>query len=407
MEASASLWHDADFLKLWAARTAATLGTLMGAVQLTAILVVDARAYEVALLGALSSAPGLALGLFAGVWVDRVRRRPVLIAADVTRAALLASIPAAYFADFLTIYQLYAVGFGISALRAFFEVGHHSYLPSVVGAARLVEANSKISASNSVVEVMAFSVAGWIAQLASAIVTAFVDSAMFMVSGMLLLTIRKRELRRPVAADRNARSELLEGLRHTWGVPVLRAILLSQVTLGLGSGVIGGMITLFGIREVGFGAGELGSIYAIGGISSLVGAVAATRFTRWIGTGPAMVVGLTACGASALLIPLATGPLYVAAVFLIIPQLTDGFWTVHDIAELSLRQAITPDRLRGRVNSVMVTASLGGTVLGSLLAGAIVGTVGLRWTLGAGAFLVVAAGLIYLFSPVRRIRNTR
>ncbi len=187
------LWRNADFVKLWTGQTVSTLGTLMGALQLTAVLVLDASPLQMGLLAALRVAPGLIFGLAAGVWVDRLRRRPILIAADMGRAALMGSIPIAFLLGALRMEHLYLVAFGTGALTIFFDTAYRSYLPSLVPRGDLIEANSKLTASESVVEVTAFSVGGWIAQLVSAIATVTVDALSFLVSGVAIALIRKSE----------------------------------------------------------------------------------------------------------------------------------------------------------------------------------------------------------------------
>ena len=188
-----SLWQNADFLKLWSAQTVSVAGTLLGALSFTAVLVLDASPFQMSVLMAAGSAPALLFGLFAGAWVDRVRRWPILVFADLGRMALLGSIPVAWSLDVLRIEQFYLVAFSHGLLTFFFDVAYRSYLPSLVSRQRLVEANSHLSASASVVEVGAFRLGGWIAQLFSAIAAVAVDAATYLVSGLLLIWIRTPE----------------------------------------------------------------------------------------------------------------------------------------------------------------------------------------------------------------------
>jgi hypothetical protein len=408
--APSSLWNNRDFLKLWAAHTTETLGSLMGALSFTAVLALEASPQQMALLAAAGTAPGLIVGLPAGVWVDRVRRRLVLVAADTGRALALASIPAAYVAGVLRMEQMYAVAFAAGLLDVFFDVAHPSFVPVVVRRDQLVEANSKMSATASVVEIGAFSISGWIVQLGSAMVSVAVNAATFAVSGLLLMLIRVREaepgplgLRGPASL----RGELVQGLRFLWRHPLLRALSVAHMLRGLSNGVIGALILLFGIRELGFAPGVLAMIFAVGGVSSLGGAFLATRLTRQFGIGPVLVAMGLFIGVAMLFIPLARGPLVLAGAFLVAQQLLgDWAWTVYDINELSLRQAVTPERVRGRVNSTVRWLSVGATFLGALLAGAAVSFVGMRWTLGLGAVTTLLATLLLALSPVRRVKDT-
>ena len=374
----------------------------MGGLGLTAILVLEARPAEMALLAACGSAPALVFGLVAGVWVDRQRRRPVLVAADLGRMLSLGSVPLAWFLFRLHIEHLYAVAFVNGALGIFFSVAHPSYLPGLVGREHIFEANSKLSAASAVVESGSFTVGGWIAQLASALVAVTTQAGVFLASGLLLLSIRHREPLPPTAADRRPlRAELTDGFRALFGQPILRALALSNALIGFGSGAVGGMITLFAIREVGFAPGPIGTIYAVGGISSFVGALYAQRVARRLGLGRSIAIGFLISGAVTFLIPLAHGPLWIAAVFFLIPQIVgDGAWTVHDIGELSLRQSLTPERVRGRVNSAIAVAERAAEVLGALAAGLVAETAGLRAALALGAAVYVTAGAVLVFSRV-------
>jgi MFS family permease len=379
----------------------------MGALGLTAILLLNARPAQMAALTAMGTAPAIVLSIFAGVWIDRLRRRPMLIAAEFGRAISLGTIPAAYFLNTLRIEHLYAVAFINGALQVVFMVAHPSYVPSIVGRDSLVEANSKISATSSAVEIGAFGVSGWIAQLVSAIAAAAVNSLTFLVSGLLLLWIRKSEpAPQPPGAPRDLKAEVVDGVRHVWRSPILRPVAISESFIGFADGAIGGMITLFAITEVGFKPGPLGLIYAAGGISSFVGAVYAGRVARRFGVGPAMSWSFIILGLSVFLVPLAPQTLWLAAAFFLTQQLLgDAGWGVHDVTELSLRQAITPDRMRGRVNSAITFTGRCMQLAGAAAAGVIAETAGLRWALAAGATAQVLAGLTLLFSRVGKLRE--
>ncbi|MBI4203319.1 MAG: MFS transporter [Chloroflexi bacterium] len=405
-----SLWGNRDFLKLWAAHTAETLGSLMGALSFTAVLVVEASPQQMALLAAAGAAPGLVAGLPAGVWVDRLKRKPVLVTADIGRALALATIPAAHVLGALRIEHLYAVTFLAGLLDVFFDVAHPSFVPLIVRRDQFVEANARMSATASVVEVGAFSVSGWIVQLWSAMVSVAVNASTFLVSGALLLLIRRSEPRprdSGMQGPVSLRGELAGGLRFLWRQPLLRALSVAHVLRGLSSGIIGALILLFGIRELGFAPGVLGMIFAMGGVSSLGGAFLTPWLTRQFGIGSVLVTMGVFIGVAILFLPLARGPLVVAAAFLVTQQLLgDWAWAVYDINELSLRQAVTPDQVRGRVNSAVRWLSVGATFLGALLAGAVVAWIGMRWTLAFGGATTLLAALLLALSPVRSVKES-
>lgn len=401
------LWRNPDFVKLWAGQTVATFGALLGAVNYTAILVLDATPFQVSMLSAARVAPGLAFGLVAGAWVDRLRRRPILIGADVGRAVLLGSVPAAYFMGILSIEQLYVVAFVGGTLTIFFEVAYPSYLPSLIHRKELIEANSKLQASSSTVEVVSFGVGGWIVQLFTAIVAAGVNALTYLLSAFWIATIRAPEPPPAPRAERQSiRREIVEGLKLVWSQPYLRAIGGSTAALGISMGVIGALYSVYGIRELGIQPGLLGMIAAVGGVTSVVGALLTGRATRRFGLGPVTVFGMALIGLGSLFIPLARGPLAVAVMLLIAQQLVvDGAWTAYMINQMSLRQAITPDRSLGRVNGGMQLIELAVTLAGSLLAGALSGPIGLRWTLVIGACGGLLGALWLALSPVRKVKE--
>ncbi|MCH8061650.1 MAG: MFS transporter [Chloroflexi bacterium] len=400
------LWRNTDFVKLWAGQTVSNFGTLMGALQFTAVLALSASPFQMGVLLAVGAAPGLLVGLVVGVWVDRLPRRPMLIAADIGRAVSLGSIPVAFVIGVLRMEQLYAVAFLNGALRTFFDIAYRSYLPSLVGRESLVEANSKLTASESVVEATAFSIGGWIVQLISAMAAVVIDALSFLVSAFFLLKIRKTEP--PPDAESNRQStihDLSEGLRFVWGTPLLRAVTGSAIAEGMGDGIVGALWLIYGIDELGFEPGVLGTIAAVGGISAIFGATFARRITKRFGVGRTMAVGFLLYGLSMLLIPAARGPLAIAALFLIAHQLGDGAMIIYEINEMSLRQTITPDRLLGRVNASIRFVGIGTFLIGSLLGGALAEAIGLRWALAAGAGSVIIGALWLAASPIGRLKE--
>jgi MFS family permease len=401
------LWRHPDFMKLWAGQTISVFGSLIGgtALQFTAILFLQASAFQIGLLAAASLAPGFASGLVAGVWVDRLRRRPLLIIADVGRALLLATIPLAALLDRLTIEQLYVVAFGNSILTVLFDVAYQSYLPSLVGRGDLLEGNSKLSASASVAEVGGFGLAGWLVQLLSGPTTILIDAVSFVVSAVSLSAIRTREARpAPVPHNSSVVREIGEGLRVVLHHPLLRTLAGGAFLLHFcGHGIYGSMVVLYMSRGIGFSPGVLGMTWGVGGISALIGAMLAAPLTRRLGAGRAMVLGLLLGSTTGFLIPLAQGPTLLSLILLILAQLGDGADTVFQINQLSLRQAITPERLLGRVNASMHFVGQGAMLLGALVGGLLGDTIGVRPTLlvGAGGSLLVAVMLA--LSPLRGV----
>ena len=273
-----SLWRHPDFMKLWSGQAVSVFGSLITriAIGFTAILYLHASTIAVALLASADILPGFLFGLVAGVWVDRLRRRPLMIAADLGRAALLGSIPLAALFGQLHIAQLFAVTLLAGTLSVCFDVAYLSYLPSLVGPEQLVDGNSKLAASQSVAEVGSFGIAGWLVQLFSGPAAIFIDALTFLWSAASLAIIRTPEPPPPPAADRTSmRTEAVEGLHAVLREPTLRALLFSTTIFSLSGGAVGAVILLFVTRTLGFNTGVLGMIFAVGGVTSLAGAALA------------------------------------------------------------------------------------------------------------------------------------
>ena len=400
------LWRNRDFVRLWVGITLSQLGSGLGALGLVAVVMLEASPLQMGILSGAGVAPGVMFGLGIGVWADRMRLRPILVITSIVRALSLTSVPAAFALDVLLMEQLYGVALINGVCRTFTSVSFGAYLPKVVGRGNLVEANSKLAASGSVVETSAFSVGGWIAQLASAVATVITEALSFVLSALFFLAIRIPESE--VSSNDKHRStlrEVWEGLAFVFANPVLRTLAGSAVAEGLLHGGVGAVILIYGVRELGLDTGVLATIFAVGGISSLMGATYSTRVARLFGVGPATVVGLLLFGIGTLLLALARGPIVIAGAVLVIWQLFDAAYTIYGINEVSLRQAVTPDGMLGRVTATFQFVGIAVFLVGLLLGGALAEIVGLRPTLVvAGVCGVVGAVWLFL-SPVWKLRE--
>jgi MFS family permease len=402
------LWRHPDFLKLWTAETISVFGSQVSslALPLVAILVLDASPFEVALVGVIQFAPFILLSLPAGVWVDRLRRRPILISADVLRGVVLVTIPAAYAFDALTIWQLYAVGFVTGIGTVFFDVSYQSYLPSLVDRKQLVDGNSKLEISRSGSQLAGPGLAGALVEALTAPVAVLVDAVSFLVSAVFLFTIRKEE-RAATPAERAAgpgmRVEVMEGLRYVLGHRHLRWIAASTATFNFFGSVIFAIFLVFAVRELGLRPGVIGLVLALANVGYLAGAVLASRVALRIGVGPTIVAG-AAGGAGMLLV--AAAPTESPLPFIVAGQAIFSLGIpLYNITQVSFRQAITPERMQGRMNSVMRFVVWGVMPLGSLVGGALATAVGLRFAIWVGAIGTSLAVLPVLLSPVRTLRE--
>jgi len=402
------LWRHRDFRNLWAAETISVFGSQVDdlAIGFVAILVLDASAFEVAVLATLNFAPFILLTLPAGVWVDRLRRRPILIGADFARAGLLATVPVAYAVDALTLLQLYVVVFLVGACQVFFDVAYQSYLPSLVARDQLVEGNSKLEISRSAAQLASPGLAGVLVEAVRAPGTVLLDAISFFLSAIFLFRIRAEE-RSPTRAERQAgpgmKEEVKEGLRWVFGNPYLRWIAASTATFNFFGNIIFAVYLVYAVRTLDIRPGVLGLIFTISSIGYLSGALLANRLSRRFGVGPTIIIG--AAGSVATLL-LAVAPESNPIPFLIAAQAISGMGVpIYNITQVSFRQAITPERIQGRMNSVMRFVVWGVMPLGSLLGGALASWVSLRFAIWVGAIGMSLAVLPVLLSPVRTLRE--
>jgi MFS family permease len=371
-----------------------------------AITVLDASAFQVGLLGTVEFAPFVLVGLPAGVWVDRLRRRPVLIAGDLGRAAALLSIPVAYQLDALSIGQLYAVGFVTGVLTVFFDVAYQSYLPALVEPDQLLEGNSKLEISRSGAQIAGPGLAGGLIDLVTAPVAVLADALSFALSAAFVGAIRRGEAapqRAPAHERRGSmRREMAEGLRYVLGHRLLRPIAACTATANLFNAVVYAVVILYMVRQLGLRPAAIGLVFAAGNVGFLAGAIVSGRLAARTGIGRAIVVGEAVGALGALAIPLA--PRQAAVPLLVAGMAVSTFGgTVYNVNQVSLRQAITPARLHGRMNATMRFMVWGTLPLGSLLGGALGTAIGLRPTLWVGAAGGLVAVLPVALSPVRSL----
>lgn len=403
------LGRDPDFLKLWGGQAVSQLGSQITvlALPLLAVLALGATPVQMGVLVAAETAPFLLAGLLAGVWVDRLRRRPILIAADLGRAALLLGLPLLAWSGQLRIEHLYAVGFLVGLLTVFFEVAVQAYLPSLVSREQLVDANGKLQTTRSAAQIAGPGLAGVLVQLWTAPVALVLDAASFLVSALGLWRIRAVEPEpEPVAATASVWQEAREGLRVVVASPLLRAFAGKAATGNLGFQLIMTVFVLYGTRGLGLNAAHIGLIFAAGSMGNLLGALLAERTAARIGAGPAIVGGSGLAAVGLLLLPLAQGPKELVVPLLALGLFVDGLGSiVADVHMLSIQQAITPDRLQGRVNATTRFLTWGILPVGGLLGGTLGGTIGLRPTLAVGTLIYLLSMLWLLRSPVWSLRT--
>jgi MFS family permease len=405
--AKGALRRHRDFRLLWGGETVSELGSQVSllAVPLLAVQTLHATTFEMGLLTAASTAAFLIVGLPAGVWVDRVRRRRLMIGADLGRVLALGSIPIAYALGGLTLLQLFIVTLASGILTVFFDVAYQSYLPSLVGREHLVEGNAKLTGSAQVAAVAGPSAAGGLVQAIGSSAAVAVDAGSFLVSAVAVAAIRTPEAK-PVAPEEGHPrlvQGMAEGLRFVFGNALLRAIAATTATSNLFSGIAAAVEIVFLVREVHASAGVIGLLFALGGVGGVAGALAAGPIARRVGGARATIIGI-ACSVGALLIPLTmpgAGLLYFGFGFLMVSFAA----TVYNVNQVSFRQRLCPDRLLGRMNATMRFVVWGVLPIGALLGGVLGAVFGLRPTLWIGAVGQALAGIWLLASPMRSLRD--
>ena len=404
------LWRNDAFVRVWTAATISIFGTLITrmALPLVAILTLNAGPIEVAILRGVELGSLMLVGLVAGAWVDRLRRRPVLIWADLGRAVLIGSIPVAFAFGVLSIVQLIVVAALAAALTAFFDAADNAYLPTIVERERLVEANSALAASGSAAETLGFGISGFLVAALSGPITVAIDAVSYLVSAVLLLGVRREEAPPPLPEDREpVLDEIRHGLRRVRHDPILRAFAVAQMLLASLWGVFGAIWFLFALDELGLSPAVVGVIAGVGGVSSFIGAVVAQRSTRRWGIGMVAIAAMLLAALGNLFIPLAPAgaPLVALACLLAQQLIADSAVTVYDITDLSVRQSLVPDRELGRVASTFRVLAVAAQLVATVAAGLLAEAIGLRPTAFLAPVFGVLAAAVLWWSPVRRLRE--
>ncbi len=404
------LWKHPDFMRLWSAQAISAFGSRITreGLPLAAVMTLDATPAQLGLLAALSMGPGLVVGLLAGGFVDRRRRRAILVGADLARFAILMTVPVAAWLQWLTIEQLFVVAGLVGAASVLFDLADNAFLPSLIAQDQLMEGNSKLGVTDSVAEIGGPALAGLLFQLLTAPFAIAVNAGTYLISALFLGGIKAREATEAPAGDeaRHWGSDLTFGWRAIIAQPLVRPLLLSAMVQSLFFSFFGGLYALWAIRHLGLTPAALGVTIAVGGVGALLGAVLATRTTKALGIGPAIIVCGLVSAASAFLIPLAPAHPVWGMTFMMGAQLIgDAFAVAAIIPATTLQQTVIAQRSLGRVGAIFHVARGGLAVLGALLGGWLATVIGVREAL----FIACAGGaigpLIVLASPLRGLRT--
>jgi hypothetical protein len=403
------LWRNPEFMKLWVSLTVTAYGSQITnlALPLTAAVLLHATPWQMGVLVALETLPFALVSLHAGVLIDRVRKLPIVIAADVGRGIALLVIPVAAYAGGLSIEILYAVGFLCGVQNVVGGAAYQVLLANLAGRSRLVEANAKVALGETSAALVAPGLAGSLIQLVTAPFAILLDALTFIGSALILRRIRiPHDV--PVPGPRpSVSADIREGLALVWNDRTLLALAWLAGSWQILHHMQLAVLILFATRVLGLSAGAIGLVYVFGGLGCVLASASAERLSARFGIGPVIVHGLalTALGWQAF--GLVAGPVWLATLALGCAMLVLDFGAVlYGINYVALRQAITPDRLLGRMTATMRFLTVAAAPLGSLAGGALATLIGLRATLltiGSLALALVAAAIVW--SPVRRHRE--
>jgi MFS family permease len=395
-----------DFRRLWIGDSISQLGTQVTAVviPLLAVVHLNASTFEVAILTALETLGFVLVGLPAGVWCDRLRRKPILICADLVRVVATGSVPVAAALGELTFAHTCLAVFVTGVCTVFFDVAHQSYLPFLVGRGHLVEGNARLEANATVAHVTGPAVAGGLVQWLTAPVAVVLDAASFAWSALWIARIRAREPRPVRAARSHLGREVAQGVLFVWRNRLLRTIALTGATISLWSSAQGAVLVVFLVRDVGLSAGMIGLLYSLSGVGAVAGALLATRLAAMVGQARSLLVFVVAGTLSGLLVPM-TGPGIGLALFVAGSFVSAFCIVVFNVIQVSFRQQLCPDHLLGRMNATMRFVLWSMLPLGSLLGGALAVAVGLRGAIWITALAALLAPVWLVFSPLRILRD--
>jgi MFS family permease len=406
---SDGLWRNRDFVKLWTGQSISEFGSQVSglAIPWLAAKNLGATPLQFSLLGVLGFLPFILVALPAGVWVDRLRRRPILIVGDASRAVLLAWIPIGWALGLLTMWQLFVLTFVVGIFTVFFDVAYQSYLPSLVERDELVEGNSKLQTTVSAATIAGPGLAGALIAGFTAPYAILVDAASFVVSTAFMIPIRRREvLPEKIAGAPKPKMlpELKQGVLYVVRHPHLKWIAASTGSANFFGSIAFAVGVLYMARGLGISSLAAGFVLAGFGIGSLVGALVTPRFQRSVGVGNAIWLAAMMFSFASLAFPLAPRDFPVPV--LLAGTLMSGFGGMaYNITQVSYRQAITPERLQGRMNATMRWIVWGTMPLGSLLGGAIATTYSIRTALWVGGIGSLFTFLPVLLSSVRTIEE--
>lgn len=403
-----ALSHNPAFMHLWGGETASQIGFQVAGLATSAIAItlLGASTAQVGILGALQTVAFLLIGLPAGAWVDRWRKRRTMVAADLVRVAALASIPLAWWLGALTIWQLMAVAAVMGFATVFFDVSYQSFVPAVVGPTQIGDANGRMEASFQVARVGGPGLAGWLLGILAAPLAYLLTALTYAVSAVAIWRIPGREERPAPPEDSNLWHQVREGVDYVRGERLLGPLFVCISAAALTGQGVQVLLPVLALRQLGMSATALGTLLSIGAVGGVLGALVRPVVVAHLGEGHTIVVcNVLGVGAN-LGLPLAAMVPGHAAVVLVVTNLVNSFFlTVYNITQMSLRQRICPPALLGRLNATFRFAVWGAMPLGAVLAGLVAGAIGVVPAMVVFVGGTILAGLAMGLTPVARLNR--
>lgn len=403
-----SLWHDPNFLRMWSGQAFSQFGAQITelAIPVLAVLILNATEFEVGLLTASGVAAFLVVGLPAGAWIDRMRKRHVMIAADLVRAVALATLPLLWWLGALQMWHLYVVALVMGIATVFFDVSYQSIVPSLVKPAQIAEANGKFESTAQVANIAGPAVGGWLIGILTAPIAILGTVVTYIASFLVLSVTRDSEVVSPKHERSPIMTEIGEGLRWVFGNRYLRRIVGTTGLSNFASNVSFTLLPIFLLRELGFSPASMGLIFALGSIGGLLGAIATPHIVRWIGEARAIPISAIAFSVMGVFLPLAAMVPAIALPLLVAQFFVSSFMVLlYNITQVTFRQRITPPRLLGRMNASIRFVVWGVMPIASLLAGVLGAWLGVVPTMWIGAALGLASALFVVTGPFWTMRE--
>lgn len=403
-----TLWRDATFLTLWGGQALSQAGAQIAelAIPVLAVAVLGATEWEVGLLGAAQMAAFLLVGLPAGAWIDRLRKRHVMIWADLVRAIALGMLPVLWLLEVLHVWQLIAIAFVMGVATLFFDVAYQSLIPSLVPPGQIAEANGKLESTQQLAGLAGPAVGGALVGALTAPFAILATVGTYVASFVALLFTRDHEEPHAPAGRRPLAREIGEGLRWVFDNRHLRRIVGTTGVSNLFSTLSFTLLPLFLLRELGLSPQAMGVIFSLGAIGGLAGAVATPHLVRWIGESRAIPVSAIGFSVVALVLPVAASLPAIAFPLLVAQSFVASFTVlVYNITQVTFRQRVTPARLLGRMNASIRFCVWGVMPLAALAAGALGTWLGVVPTMWIGAIGCLASALPVVAGPFWRTRD--